>query len=386
MILSPGPICLGTLGVFVASFQQEYGWARPEIMFSLTFVTIASIPSIPLAGRLIDSFGAKYVLAPSIVILGVLVALIPVFVADLWALYMFFLLIGILTPGAQSISYISVLSSWFDRKRGLVIGITASGLGLGYTILPIMTHSVIVHADWRAAYYVIAALILCLSLPVMVLIIREKPSFQEQEPGNAETASRGSGLTVVEAISTTTFWLILAAIFVFSLVLNGILPNVVPLLTDRNMTSQSAALAASVMGFGMFVGRLLVGYLIDIYFAPRVAIVVFFIATVGLAMLASGAIDGYAYAAVFMIGLGFGAETDLMGFLATRYFGLKSFGQIYGLLLSAFLVGTGLGPYIASSSYQTNGSYISILITYTLIGLFGVLLFFFLRSYPKFVH
>ena len=109
----------------------------------------------------------------------------------------------------------------------------------------------------------------------MILIIRETPSSQEQESDNVNKSSLRCGSTVVEAINTTTFWLILTAIFIFSFVLNGMLPNVVPLLTDRNMTPQSAAIAASIMGFGMFTGRLLVGYLIDIYFAPTVAIVVF---------------------------------------------------------------------------------------------------------------
>ena len=386
MILSPGPICLGTLGVMVSSFQQEFGWSRPELMFSLTFVTIASIPAIPLVGRLIDLFGVKRILIPSIVILGALVAAIPVFVTSLWILYLLFLLIGILTPGTQSISYINVLSNWFDRKRGLVIGITASGLGLGYMLLPILAHLVIEQAGWKGAYYTIAALIMIISLPVMILIIRDAPSIRGQESVSVQKSQLKYGCNVVEAINTRTFWLIVTAIFIFSLVLNGMLPNVVPLLTDRNMTPQTAAIAASIMGFAMFVGRLLVGYLIDIYFAPRVAVVVFFVATVGLVILAAGAIDTLAYVAIFMIGLGFGAETDLMGFLVTRYFGLKSFGQIYGLVLSAFLVGTGLGPYIASLSYQANGSYISILTTYSLIGLFGISLFFLLKPYPRFVN
>ena len=386
MILSPGPICLGTLGVMVASFQQEFGWNRPEIMFSLTVLTIASIPAIPLVGRLIDVFGIKRILIPSIATLGILIAALPVFVKSLWMLYLLFLLIGVLTPGTQSISYINVLSNWFDSKRGLVIGITASGLGLGYMLLPMLAHSVIERAGWKGVYYTIAALVIVVSLPVMGMVIRDAPSIRERQAAQVRQVPPKYGCNIVQAIHSRPFWVIVAAIFIFSLVLNGILPNVVPLLTDRDMTPQAAAGAAAIMGLAMFVGRLLVGYLIDIYFAPKVAVVVFFIATAGLALLATGVVDAAAYIALFMIGFGFGAETDLMGYLVTRYFGLKSFGQIYGLVLSAFLVGTGLGPYIASLSYQANASYISILTIYSLLGMFGLLLFLLLRPYPTFVN
>ncbi|MDG1438140.1 MAG: hypothetical protein P8P98_04125, partial [Emcibacteraceae bacterium] len=61
------------------------------------------------------------------------------------------------------------------------------------------------------------------------------------------------------------------------------------------------------------------------------------------------------------IGLSIGTEFDLLAYLTTRYFGLSSFGMVYGLMFSAFLVGTATGPLTYGASFDYFGSYINIL-------------------------
>ncbi len=380
MALSPGPLFWGTLGLFVASLQADFGWDRAQIMLALTCLTIASIPAMPLIGLLVDNWGVRRVLLPSIVVLAAVLAVIPLVLSSLLTLYVLFLLAGFLTVGTQSIAYIRVLASWFDRRRGLAIGITVSGIGLGYAVLPQIIQWTIDHFSWRAGYWVLAVLVCLISLPVVTVLIRNAPSAVEKKD---QTPVAGSGgLLLTEALRTREFWLITAGIFVVATVFNAMLPTMVPLLTDRGMSVAHAALAVSTMGIAMAISRVLVGYLIDFLFAPLVACAVFMLAAGGLCLLALGGVGTTAYIAAFLIGLGFGAETDLMGYMVTRYFGLRAFGQIYGVVLASFLVGTGIGPYLLGVFYELQGSYVQALGIATFLGFAAALAFLLLRPYP----
>lgn len=381
MALSPGPLFWGSLGVFVNAFQAEFGWDRAEIMLALTWVTIASIPAVPLVGRLVDRLGVRRVLLPSIVLMAVVLALIPLALSSLTMLYVLFFFAGFLTAGAQSIAYIRVLASWFDQKRGLVIGITASGIGLGYAVIPPIVEWAINNHGWQAGYYALAAIVLGVSLPMMAVFIRNELN---TEAGQHEaTVPTANGVSLQAALKTREFWVIAVSILAVATVFNAMLPTMVPLLTDRSMSREEAVFAVSVMGVAMALSRIVVGYLIDHVFAPFVATVVFALASLGLLILALGGVGHSAYLAAFFIGLGFGAETDLMGFLVTRYFGLRHFGQIYGVILAFFLIGTGVGPYVLNLAYDSMGDYLRALWFGCLLGFLAAMAFLLLRHYPR---
>ena len=58
-----------------------------------------------------------------------------------------------------------------------------------------------------------------------------------------------------------------------------------------------------------------------------------------------------------LIGLAAGAEQDLMAFLVARYFGMKSYGVVYGCMYGAFALGAGMGPYIFGRAFAETGTY-----------------------------
>ena len=383
MALSPGPLFWGTMGLFVASFQMEFGWERAEIMLALTWVTISSIPAMPTVGRLIDNLGTRRVLLPSIVLLALILFSIPMLLNSLLSLYVLFFLAGLLTVGTQSISYIRVLASWFDRHRGIAIGITASGIGVGYAALPPLVQWAIATSGWHGGYFVMAGVVLVVSLPIMYLLIHNEPSAQVESVSLGEAPVSPPGKSLGEALRVREFWVILVGILIVATAFNAILPTIVPMLSDRGMPRESAVFAVTVMGLAMAISRIAVGFLIDRFFAPIIACGVFLLATVGLGLLSTGLTGSSAYVAAFLIGLGFGAETDLMGFLVTRYFGLKHFGQIYGVILGAFLVGTGAGPFLLNLVYDLTGSYSPALYTGTAVGAIAAIGFLLLRKYPN---
>ncbi|TDJ65697.1 MAG: MFS transporter [Proteobacteria bacterium] len=385
MIFSSGPMLFGSMGLFVEYFEGEFGWTRGGIMLSLTLNTIATIVAAPICGRLIDRFGARKVLLPSILVFAALWASVPMFTGELGHLYLIISLIGFFTVGTQSISYIRVVSAWFDKKRGLAIGITASGLGLSYMLTPLIVQTVLEYRDWRYAYWTMAAMILLISFPTMYFFIRNGPADAVSTVANPSTPKEKAlyGLTLREALQTREFWVISFALLLFSLLLTGFVPHIVPIMTERGLSVKAAAQTASIMGFATFVGRIGVGYLIDRIFAPYVAIVFFASAAGGFLILASGSVGPVAMIAAMMIGLGFGAESDLIGYFVSRYFGLRSFGEIYGYIYGAFLIGAGAGPLLLGIGHDRLGSYISLLTVFSIVAAAGCTLFLLLRPFPN---
>ncbi|MBT7953029.1 MAG: MFS transporter [Gammaproteobacteria bacterium] len=383
-----GPFAFVSLGMFVIPFTEEFGWTRTEIGLSLTVLTAASAVSLPIIGRMVDHFGSRLILMPSLMSLGVCLAAIPLFVSEVWHLIAIFLIIGTLAAGTNSIPYVTVLSSWFLRKRGLAIGLAISGVGLGYFYVPLITQYLIDNHGWRSAYYCLSVIVFFITLPLAFIFLRESPVSMglqadgETSEGEAPNATRKDiGYTTGEVLRHREFWILSSIFFVLSFVLHGLLSVMVPMLVDRGMQTSTAAAVAATEGFFVFIGRIAIGYLVDRIFAPYVAMALFSLSAIGIAMFAAGVVGSMAFLAAILIGLSLGAEVQLLAYLTGRYFGLRTFAATYGLLFAALLTGSALSPLAFGFSHDTTGSYVSILTVCVGINILAVIMTGFLGPY-----
>jgi nitrate/nitrite transporter NarK len=147
------------------------------------------------------------------------------------------------------------------------------------------------------------------------------------------------------------------AFFLMSASVHGCLIHLVPLLTDRGVSPQQAALATSLLGGALLLGRVGAGCLLDYFHASAVALSFFCGAALGFVLLWNGAAGSLAFAAAFLIGLGLGAEGDIIAYLVSRYFGLLAFGEIYGYAFAAFTLGGVVGPLLMGIGFDSTGSY-----------------------------
>ena len=377
----------GSLGLFMAPLGTEFGWSRTQMSFVLTVFTVAQALAAPLIGYLIDRHGARRVLLPSLLVYAVLLAAIPLAVAELWQLLLLFFLIGFFATGTNSISYVRVISAWFDRRRGLALGITMAGGGLGFFYVPPYVQYLIDLSGWRAGYYGLVGLVM-LAVPVIYLLLRESPLELGLMPDgivaekNAVRGGELSGLLRAEVVKQRNFWMLFVVFASLAFCLYGVLPHLVPMLMDRGMQGSKAALVASTVGVTMIAARWGVGYLIDRFFAPYIALPCFLLSAIGLAMLATGTMGWQVFIAAAFIGLSAGAEFDLLAFLTSRYFGLRNFAGIYALLFIAFLIGASLGPLAYGAVYEQTGSYLWILSGCTVFTVIAGLIIVSLPRYP----
>jgi sugar phosphate permease len=155
------------------------------------------------------------------------------------------------------------------------------------------------------------------------------------------------------------------------------------MLTDKGISLEMAALAGAAIGASAGIGRLLIGALIDRFWAPAVALP--FLALPALSCLFLGQAEISVTLAVIsavIVGFAFGAETDLMAFLIARYFGLKSYGRLYGLIYVCYGLAAGISPFVFGAVFDATGSYTPVLNGAAVTFVLGALLLLALGRYP----
>jgi MFS family permease len=226
-----------------------------------------------------------------------------------------------------------------------------AGVGLGSALLPMLAQALIAEYGWRAAYQIIGVLVFVIAFPSMAFLVGAREAEASDGPRQAP------GLTASDALRTGAFWILAVSFLFVAMAASGMMAHLVPLLGDRGVKPGLATLTVSMSGIALIVGRLIAGYLLDRLFAPRVAMMFFAAPLIGILILIAGGGIGWMLAAAVLVGLGLGAEVDLIAYLISRYFGLRSFGEIYGYLFAAFMMGGGAGPFVMGSSYTLFADY-----------------------------
>jgi MFS family permease len=354
------PIIGFTFSVFFRPLSLEFGWSRSEISLAFSLSLLALSVSLPLSGRFVDRIGARRVILTAALLFGLGLASFYFLSKNLWHLYSIYVLLGLVGSGTASVPYFKVISGWFKKRRGLALGVTMAGTGTGTFFMPLWAHSLIATAGWRWAYVVIGAAVVAVTLPVVGLFLKECPENAGLLPDGANTAPHPEslgGITSREARCSRPFWVMSSAFFLVSLSLNAFLIHIVPMLTDRGISASKAAVATSLIGGGTLLGRVFTGYLLDRFLASSVAAGVFCGAAVGILLLWVKISIAVALLGAFLLGLGLGAEGDIMAYLTGRQFGLRAFGEIYGYILTIYTVGAMIGPYLMGLVFDTMRSY-----------------------------
>jgi MFS family permease len=355
LIVVNGSISVFSFGVFIKPLEAEFGWDRGSISAGVALCALCSAISLPVAGGLMDKYGVRPVMLTSIVLFAANIAAI----ALSNALAVFILLValsGITGVGQGPVGYVKSISSFFDKRRGIAIGLAVSGTGVGTALLPQYAQWLITTMGWRAAYVGLAVVLVVVAAPAVLLFIRE-PASSPMARARQTQAGLGvalPGLSVREAIASRSFWLLGLGFVLAAMAVNGMVVHVVSLLSDRGWPADAAARIMIWAGLASVAGRLIAGYLLDRLFAPYVALLSFLVGLAGLYLLAS---DASPVLGVIGVGLTTGAEIDIIAYMTSRYFGLRQFGQLYGYLFGLFLVGTGAGPALMGAVHTRLQSY-----------------------------
>ena len=169
---------------------------------------------------------------------------------------------------------------------------------------------------WRGAYLALAAAALLIVLPLCAWLLPDRR--KETAAAARDRVADATSFTVNAAVRTWRFWILGASTACIYLAVGGTIPNLVPALTDKGMSARDAATIMSIFGGAIVAGRIMIGALIDRFWAPAVASIVLAAATIGSIILAGNASFMTCATAAAMIGMVTGTELDIIGFLTAR--------------------------------------------------------------------
>lgn len=373
-----------TQGFFVGPVTSEFGWSAPQFFLSYTVLMCSGLLTGPFIGFIAQKVGLRTVGIIGLIGHSLAYVILSLNNGSLMLWYLSWALVAILGAGSLPIIWTGVLNNWFSKHRGKAIGITMAGTGLGAFLLPPIVEFLIANHGWRTAYQGIGLGALCLSLPIVLALFKEKPeAAMVQAAKKTGDALKSWGLTTREAVRTKQFWILGAVLFLTVIVVAGLLSNFERIMTEKGFERSSIAQIAAVMGLTVVIGRLMVGALVDRFWAPGVAACFFIVATLGLLLLITTQVTLVtALIVAVMIGLAAGAELDLLAYLTSKYFGPAHYPAIFGVIIAFFTVGAGMAPPIFGKAAQIFQGYEKVLILSVVLLVVSIVLFLLLGRYP----
>lgn len=390
--LGMSPLPFYTIGVFAVPLTQNFGWGMDTVMAAMPVFTLAALVMSPLIGFVADRIGARKTALASVFLFGLAFMAFSLNTGSK-ALYLsFWALLAIAGAGTLPMTWTRAVNNWFNENRGLALGLSLLGTGIFGVFAKLYAAAIIEQFGWQAAYVGVALLPLLISLPVAFFFFRDVDDpkvadkvarLRAEVPAFKEGAK--AGMSLKEALRDGKFWILAGAFILISFAIGGPIPNLEKLLESKGFDLGDAILLASFIGYAVFIGRLLGGYLLDRFWAPGVAFVLLSVPAISCYLFQMGELSfGYAALGIVILGLGAGVEYDLMAYLVSRYFGMKNYAAIYGCLYGFFALGAGFGPYIMGLSFTATGSYDTIMGYAMIAFIAGAIPLLFLGKYRDF--
>jgi MFS family permease len=343
--------------VLMKPVMAELGWNRSMVSAAVMLGSIFAALATPFAGRLMDRHGIKRITLTAITLFALAIATMSLAPAVPAIFLAMFSLVGLFSAGQAPLPYAKAIAAAFDRRRGLAMGIAMTGVGLGAALVPRLTQLYLDRFGWRGAFVAVGLTVFVIAFLAVALFVGDVAGAPRTAVAQSRARGLLPGLEADEAIRTPRFWMLAVVFLCIPIVANGTIVHLVPLLTDRGIPASRAVVVFSGIGASLIVGRVLCGFLLDRFFGPHVAVTFVVLPALGVVTLLASSDPALTTLGAVLVGLGMGAEVDLIGYLQSRYFGLRAFGQIYGYLFAVFTVGTGLGPFVMGATYDAFGSY-----------------------------
>lgn len=353
LLLSVGVLVVYSFGVLISAMSAEFGWGSVERSTLFAAFSLSATVGGVLWGMVADRRGGRFTVLLSSVLLAVSFLALSVMPGNPVAMHLLFALIGLLGSGTLPPTFASVVVGWFDRHRGLALGISMTGVGAGAALLPPIAAALTTGFGWRNTYLVFAVAILLLMMPIAVILLRQHPDAPAQRSDAPVLRREALRAAAREGRS----WILgLFALFTGAILVTSV-ATFVPILESRGETVMEAARYQSVLGLSLIAGRILIGVLIDRVFAPYVMMAVLLATAAGFLVLHEASSPLAYIIAAAGIGLSVGAEVDFLGFMVSRYFPPAAFATIFAVMFSTYALGASLSPLFFGWFVQASGGY-----------------------------
>ena len=356
-------IVMNCPGLFLISVTEEFGISRSQYTLNTTVISAAMMVVSLNAGRIFSKFSVKKVMMVSSIILP----LAYFFFSKATSIYMFYVIsavVGLCLGLCGMVPMSTLITRWFNEKKGLATGLAFTGSGLGGMILQPIIGKLIVNVGWRSTYAILAVVMFVLVVPCTVFIIKDDPAEKGLQPyGGAPKAVDNApvveedGLTLAQARKKAYFWMFLPLVTLSSAAACSMVQNVSPYVTDLGFDPTVAA-SLSALSLGVLAAcKVLLGQIYDKKGSLFTTVMSLACLVAAAACYGSAVNTAFLYAGIFISGLGIAYTTVGYPINTQSMFGKKDYSAIYGNVASFSSIGTAIGSPITSMIYDATGSY-----------------------------
>ncbi len=351
------------VSVFIDHFIDDLDLSKNAVSAGYAVGTLTGSLMLPSVGRWIDRFGVRR--AMTVIAVGFVLALTAMAgVQGLVSLTVGFVFIRMLGQGSLSLVSMISISLWFDRRRGLALGVAMTISSAMMALFPVTLTYVIGEAGWRSTWLIAAGAVATIVVPLAWFGMIDRPSsvdqFTDGIAPEQHTKARGpsvdASLDRSTALRTRSFWILASAVAMSSMLGTGLIFHQIALLGESGFTETEAAIMFLPQVIGTFVGSPAMGLAIDrigsrLAPATTLAMLAFTLLLAG-SVSSTAAVIGYAV----MFGLTAGATRTLGAALIPAWFGVRHIGSIQGALSFIGVMGSAAGPIAFSLTESSSGS------------------------------
>jgi MFS family permease len=378
-------IAITTIGAFMLPLERAFGWTRAEISGGLLLYAAAGVICSPLMGVLVDRWGPRRLGIGGLVASGAAFALFGT-VTGSWLHWMALWFIYTLAAQApRPLVWTAAVSSEFDAGRAMALAIVMVGSGAGGIAAPIVATQLIVAYGWRTAFVVMGLAWGWLAALFCYFFFFGRSDRQRLARAGAETKAEAplTGIAASEAFLSPAFIKLCVATVILNTLQVGLLVHTIPILVWDGMTRVDAAWVVGWATAGGVIGQFLAGAALSKIPGNRFGAFIFAL-PIGYCLLMLGRSDSVweRIPVVLLNSIATGVTTNILTYLVTRYFGLRAYGALFGVVASMMAIGVGLGPFLGGFAFDTFKSYRVVLLAGIPMSVTASLLILSLGRYP----
>jgi MFS family permease len=360
-----------SFGNFLKPMSQEFGWDRATVSVPIALAVLMTGVFQPFIGRVVDRLGPRRVITASVTLLALSTAAIYLTPSITYLTIVYGIVFALALSGAGTVPNATLVAHWFVRQRGRAMSLVSVGSSLGNFLLVPGSMALMLYTDWRTAYLVLGAVVLCLGVPVAGFILRNDPadlglqpdgvaSSPGDEQGSARAAAPAAPLEPPRwqgALTSTPFWLLIGGFFVCGFSVVMVSTHFVSFVTDRGISPGVAATALGLLGGVNVLGLLLAGSISDRIGRKTPLAVIYLVRAVAFAFLLIADAPWMFYAFALVAGLAWFSSVPLTIALTGEIYGVRHMGTLVGLVFLSHQVGGALSSYMAGWLFDRYGNY-----------------------------
>jgi predicted MFS family arabinose efflux permease len=356
---------------------RSFNWAKSDFAL-LGTLGLMTLIALPVSGRLVDRFGVRRTALIGVaaspctfLLLSRMNGSFPYYLAIL-------IMQNLLCMTTTSTVYTRTVVQHILHARGMALAIAASGPAFTIAIAGPMLNNLVTIHGWRAGYLVLA---LFTGIGGLIAVALVPPRNDRVLATPAKLPVRTRSYSMI--IRMPAFWIMFSGIALSNVTQFMANSQLGVLLEANGISPASISVIISVFAIGVLVGRFVCGFALDRYSPPLIATIAMGLPAIGMLLIASDwdTVPVLTFA-ILLLGLSYGAEGDLIGFLVARTFGIRIYGTVLGIMAAAISLGSAAGSLALSATLKSSGGYAIFLYTSAALTVAGSLLFLFLPRQP----